>query len=147
MADISAADLRTIITDPNGAMALVQKADKLGEELAKNKLTTSQIRSIFSEVRQIQAQWEMDAKQSAAAPEGKDSAQQIAWRRLVLLKPKMAYRAKRSGKVVQDLVAVLDPAVDQVLMGKDRAEQFANFRRFVDFFEAILAYHKYHGGN
>lgn len=147
MADISAADLRTIITDPNGAMALVQKADKLGEELAKNKLTTSQIRSIFSEVRQIQAQWEMDAKQLAAAPEGKDSAQQIAWRRLVLLKPKMAYRAKRSGKVVQDLVAVLDPAVDQVLMGKDRAEQFANFRRFVDFFEAILAYHKYHGGN
>lgn len=137
MADISRGDLQTIITSPDGAMMLVQKADKLGEELAKNKLSTSQIRSIFGEVRQIQAQWHMDSKQQ----------KQIAWRRLVLLKPKMAYRAKKSGKVVQDLVAILDPAVDEVLRDPDREQQSAHFQRFVDFFEAILAYHKYYGGN
>jgi CRISPR-associated protein Csm2 len=54
----------------------------------------------------------------------------------------MAYRAKRErGKGVEQLVAVLDPAVD--LVGNDDD----NFRRFVEFFEAILAYHKAYGGN
>lgn len=143
MADISQADLQTIITDPNGAKILVLKADKLGEELARNKLSTSQIRSIFGEVRQIQAQWEMGTQ-----PEQERGAelQQIAWRRLVLLKPKMAYRAKKGEKVVQDLVNVLDPAVNEVLRVDDRGEQLKRFQRFIEFFEAILAYHKYYGG-
>lgn len=135
MAEISHGDLQTIITNPDGAMMLVQRANKLGEELAMKKLSTSQIRSIFDEVRQIQAQWKMGSDQ-----------QQIAWRRLVLLKPKMAYRAKKNDKGVPELVAVLDPALDEVLRGKDRDQQLAHFQRFVDFFEAILAYHRYYGG-
>ena len=128
--------LRTIIADPNGTEVLVREADKLGKDLAKNRLTTSQIRALFGEVRQIEAQWQME------------NQRQKAERRLILLKPKMAYRSKRErGRGVKDLVAVLDPAIDIVIKEKDSQKKQANFQRFVDFFEAILAYHKAHGGN
>jgi CRISPR-associated protein Csm2 len=128
--------LQTIITDPNGTEVLVREADALGKDLAKNRLTTSQIRALFGEVRQIEAQWQME------------NQRQKAERRLILLKPKMAYRAKRErGRGVKELVAVLDPAIDIVIAEKDPQKKQANFQRFVDFFEAILAYHKAHGGN
>ncbi len=129
-------ELRTIITDPNGAEVLVRKADQLGQSLKNAGLTTSQIRALFGEVRQIQAQWNMGGEQ-----------QQLAARRLVLLKPKMAYRARKErGKAVGDLVAILDPALDEVIKEKDTARKGEHFRRFVEFFEAILAYHKAYGG-
>ena len=137
MATIPQADLRTIITDPNGASVLVKWADRLGEELKNTGLTTSQIRALFSEVRQIQAQWTMG-----------DESRKKAVRRLILLKPKMAYRARRErGRAVRDLVDVLDPALDEVVQEKNAQKQDGHFQRFVEFFEAILAYHKAHGGN
>lgn len=130
-------DLKTIITDPNGAETLVRRADELGKALKNQGLTTSQIRALFGEVRQIEAQWQMGEQQ-----------RHRAWRRLVLLKPKMAYRARKErGKAVEELVAVLDPALDLVIQEKDPERQDGNFRRFVEFFEAILAYHKAYGGN
>ncbi len=131
------AKLKTIITDPGGAETLVQEADRLGKELKQRGLSTSQIRAIFGEVRQIQAEWSMGDTQRAKA-----------LRKLILLKPKMAYRARRErGGAVQALVDVLDPAVDLVIREKDPGKQDENFQRFVEFFEAILAYHKAHGGN
>lgn len=126
----SDAELRTIITDINGAETLVKWADNLGRYLKDTGLTTSQIRSLFGEVRQIEAEWSIESRRAHAK------------RRLVLLKPKMAYRArKEKGKAVSDLVDVLRPALDLV-NGKDD-----NFQRFVEFFEAILAYHKAYGGS
>ena len=128
--------LATIITDPNGTETLVREADKLGKDLANNRLTTNQIRALFGEVRQIEAQWQMGEEQ-----------QRKAERRLILLKPKMAYRAKRErGRGVKELVSVLEPAIDLVIAEKGQKKQ-DNFQRFVDFFEAILAYHKSYGGN
>ena len=134
---IPTADLHTIITDPDGAETLVTLADRLGRSLKENGLATSQIRALFGEVRQIEAQWSM----------GNESRQQAA-RRLILLKPKMAYRARRErGRGVQELVEVLNPALDEVTREKDVPKQDAHFKRFVEFFEAILAYHKSYGGN
>ena len=139
---LSEADLRTIITSPDGAETLVSCADSLGKQLKELRLSTNQIRSLFGEVRQIEAEWSMEGHR------------QKALRRLLLLKPKMAYRARReSGGAVRTLVDVLDPAVDLVAKAKPRVEggsannQDDNFQRFVEFFEAILAYHKAHGGN
>ncbi len=127
----SEADLRVIITDPAGAETMVRWAETLGKHLAHKDvgLTTSQIRSLFGEVRQIQAEWSIESRRAHAK------------RRLILLKPKMAYRARKErGKAVSDLVDVLRPALDLV-GGEDD-----NFQRFVEFFEAILAYHKAYGG-
>ncbi|HHS96404.1 MAG TPA: type III-A CRISPR-associated protein Csm2 [Chloroflexi bacterium] len=132
-------DLRAIITDPNGTQTLVKWAQRLGEALApkhrndKDALTTNQIRALFGEVRRIQADWSIRREQ--------------ALHRLILLKPKMAYRARKErGKGVKSLVSVLDPALDMVIEAKTEKEQDDRFQRFVEFFEAILAYHKAYGG-
>jgi len=137
MAPIPPTDMRTIIADADGAEIVVRCAEQVGKALADSKLTTSQIRALFGEVRQIQAQWSIGGE-----------SRQKAKRRFVLLKPKMAYRARKErNKAVEDLVNVLNPALDEVLREKDDAKQEANFGRFVEFFEAILAYHKAYGGN
>lgn len=135
MSSISANDFKTIITDPNGAETLVKTADAVGLELKTMGLTTSQIRALFGEVRQIQAQWS-------------EANRDKALRRLILLKPKMAYRSRKErGKAVEELVRVLSPALDLVIQEKDTDKQNGHFDRFVEFFEAILAYHKAYGGN
>ncbi|HXF69721.1 MAG TPA: type III-A CRISPR-associated protein Csm2 [Thermoflexus sp.] len=139
-------DLRDIITDPNGVQKLVERAREIGHALApkskddKEALSTSQIRALFGEVRQIQAEWSID--------------RQRAFRRLVLLRPKMAYRARKErGKAVEELVGILDPALEYVIKAPPKEQssgkgdnQDDNFQRFVEFFEAILAYHKAYGG-
>ena len=131
----SDAELRTIVTDPNGAETLVKWADSLGKYLKDAGLTTSQIRSLFGEVRQIQAEWSIEGRRDHAR------------HRLILLKPKMAYRARRErGKAVEELVSVLRPALDLVTQASGN-KQDENFQHFVEFFEAILAYHKAYGGN
>jgi CRISPR-associated protein Csm2 len=141
----SGQDLKTIITDPNGAETMVKMADGLGRHLKDQGLSTAQIRALFGEVRQIEGEWSIADRREHAR------------RRLVLLKPKMAYRARRErGRAVQELVSVLDPALDLVVKAQPRPENQApgaadnqddNFQRFVEFFEAILAYHKAYGGN
>ena len=138
-------DLQTIITNPNGAGKLVKWADQLGKSLKDRGLATNQIRALFGEVRQIQAEWSMEGRRDHAR------------RRLILLKPKMAYRARKErGQAVKDLINVLDPALDLVVKAPPRQENQApgtannqddNFQRFVEFFEAILAYHKAYGGS
>jgi len=113
------------------------EAEKLGASLKDQRLTTNQIRNIFGTVRRIEMNWPEKPKDEV------DRQRAItAQRELLLLKPKMAYQAKRErGKGVQMLTDVLSDAID--LVGKDRKR----FQHFVDFFEAILAYHKAHGGN
>ena len=122
--------LHRIITEPGSAKLLVQQAQSLGETLAGQGLTTSQIRAIFGEVRAIQAEMQSDPAK--------------AFRRLTLLKPKMRYRVGketgRSQQPIATLVEVLDAAVDEV--GEDEG----HFTRFVEFFEAVLAYFKAAGG-
>jgi CRISPR-associated protein Csm2 len=133
MANIPITDIRDIITNPDRADLIVKHADTLGSELAR-PLTTAQIRALFGEVRQIQGQMSIEHKK--------------AWRRLHLLKPKIAYRVRRaSGQGVKMLADVLNPALDEVLKAKDEPTQKAYFKNFVEFFEAILAYHKFYGGN
>lgn len=123
-------DLKKIIQDGDSKL-LVDQAEKIGQSLAR-QLTTSQIRNIFGTVRQIEMSW------SAQADE---KEQQWAVRQLMLLKPKLAYQAKREkGQGVQQLAGVLVPAIDLVGQNRD------HFQHFVDFFEAILAYHTASGG-
>ena len=59
---ISDAEMQTIITDPNGMELLVAKAKELGDGLYKNQMTTAQIRALFGEVRQIEAEWGHEPK-------------------------------------------------------------------------------------
>jgi len=123
-------DLRRIIV-LGDSRALVARAEEIGTTLAR-QLTTSQIRNVFGTVRHIQMMW---------VPQATPQQQQQATRQLLLLKPKLAYQARRErGKGVEILKEVLSPAIDLVEGNRER------FQNFVDFFEAILAYHTAAGG-
>ena len=104
----------------DGGKTLVEVAENLGRRLQQEKLTTSQIRNVFGTVKMMEMR-------------GFDPHE------FVLLKPKLAYAAARAPSA-ESLKRVLSPAIDEV--GNDEAK----FDRFVDFFEAILAYHKAAGG-
>lgn len=105
-----------------GGVALVAVAEALGPHLHRGRLTTSQIRNVYGMVKKMEMQ-------------GFDPHE------FALLKPKLAYAAKRArARGADDLKTVLSWAIDEV--GTDSAK----FARFVDFFEAILAYHVAAGG-
>lgn len=112
------------------AKALVSRAEELGKELAADGLSKSQIRNIFGEVRRIEADWQQDDAYSANKN----------LRRLLLLMPRMAYQRKRE-KTTAPLMDTLTTAVELVADTDKPAEQHMRFRHFVEFFEAILAYH------
>ena len=128
---LSREDYRKIIVEGN-AKALTDHAENIGTTLAR-QLTTAQIRNVFGTVRQIEMSWGRRASESQCKQ---------AARQLLLLKPKLAYQAERQrGKGVKELAEVLIPAIDLVEEDRDR------FQNFVDFFEAILAYHTAAGGH
>jgi CRISPR-associated protein Csm2 len=128
---VSPSDIRQIVTS-DASELLIEHAKALGESLKEGGLTTSQIRSIFGTVRQIEMMWTPSADQDP-------DKQAQAIRKLILLKPKLAYQAERHDPV-KPLEAVLRQAIDQVRGNRE------NFVRFVEFFEAILAYHTASGG-
>ncbi len=106
----------------DGGKPLVDAAEKLGRHLKDGGLTTSQIRNIYGMVKKMEMQ-EFDPHE------------------FILLKPKLAYAARRArSRGADDLKTVLSWAIDEV--GSDTQK----FSRFVDFFEAILAYHVAAGG-
>jgi len=117
--------IRTIITQDQPRL-LVDQAEQIGRALSRT-LTKSQIRNIFGTVRQIQMNWTEEAQKAAS------------YRQLLMLKPKINYQAART-REVKPLADVLDKAIDYVEDSRVR------FGRFVDFFEAILAYHTAEGG-
>jgi len=107
---------RAIGADPE---ALVNVAKKIGYHLGR-RLSTSQIRNIFGEVKRMQMR-------------GFDPY------KFQLLRPRLAYAAGRHRGAVEELKDVLEVAIGEV-----KGEE--GFRRFADFFEAILAYHREAGG-
>jgi CRISPR-associated protein Csm2 len=96
-------------------------------EVEEVKLTTSQLRKFFGEVKRQQT---IGYKESS----------------FILLKPKLAYavgRVKDGRKYykIEDLYNVLSNAIDIVVSPETTNKEKA-FRNFIAFFEAIVAYHK-----
>ncbi len=120
---------------------LITVADRVGQTLVEQELTTSQIRNVFGTVRQIQMRW----------PTNSTEPTNEAYREAVLLRPKMAYFAERQKKAkggrsygMETLQRTLEPALK--LLTDNGQPSRERFNRFVDLFEAIVAYHKKHGG-
>lgn len=101
----------------------VDFSDKLGRFVKDNGLTASQIRNVFGEIKRIQMKGWENEKAS-----------------FFLLKPKMAYAAKRQNDTgINTLKKYFDLAHKEV-------SDVKTYQNFVDFFESILAYHKAYGG-
>jgi CRISPR-associated protein Csm2 len=106
--------LKQIVEEGN-TDTLIDYAQKIGERAARADLGTSQVRNIYGMVKQMQAQSEPDLSQ------------------LKLLIPKLHYVAAKQA-ALKELAAVLSEAIRMV-------HNPAEFNRFGDFFEAIVAYH------
>jgi CRISPR-associated protein Csm2 len=102
----------------------IKWADKFGQRITK--LSTSQIRNIFGSVKKMEMQADMDLAQ------------------VLMLKPRIAYANKRNG--LHGLGEELMAAIDAIDEGKTPEDKEIRFRRFCQGFEAILAYHRAHGG-
>ncbi len=96
---------------------LVVDADNLAN--LNRDLKTAQLRKIYGEVKRMEMEFKKDGFHRD---------------RVVLLKPKLAYAANKKS-VVKPLKEVLTACIDKV-------HDEADFKRFVDFFEAVLAYHR-----
>lgn len=101
-----------------------------------NAVTTSQLRNIFSEVKRIEIKLSSDTEQTKV------------WDSLttdvLLLRPKIAYNtarvlSKSQNSRMKDLRTILEKALGSV-------KSPADFERFSQFMEGIIAYHKVHGG-
>ncbi|MCS7216577.1 MAG: type III-A CRISPR-associated protein Csm2 [Candidatus Bipolaricaulota bacterium] len=123
------ADVPKIIGDAQAADVLVKRAEELAQKIRDLKM--AQARDIFDELRQIESLWLRDPQQ--------------ALRRLHLLRPKLAYRRKRT-PALEPLAQVLDAAIQEVVKGDAEAAKKERFQRLVELAEAIVAYHKYYGG-
>lgn len=113
--------LQEIICRGN-AVKLNEIANSLGEYYAagneKERLSASQIRGVLDHLQRMK----------------------FSPNELQLLRPKLAYAAGRHLGKVKKLQGVADKAI--VLVGEDEV-RFIHFRNF---FEAMVAYHRYHGG-
>lgn len=108
----------------------LSKGKKEGRDVIDAEMTTSQVRKFFGEVKR---------QQMTGFDESK----------FVMLKPKLAYavgRAKKSVRAKNYNIAcfedVISKAIDTVLNNKTEEARQIAFKNFVDFFEAIVAYHK-----
>lgn len=116
----------------DGGNEIVKLAEPIGRCLGRemgerDKLTTSQIRNIFTIAKKMQMK--------GGEPK---------WEEFILLKPKIAYMTRKTGsnRGSQVLGDILIEAVDAAYQGKEQSY----FKNFMDFFEAILAYHVSYGG-
>jgi CRISPR-associated protein Csm2 len=109
--------LKKIVVEGDAA-TLNEEANKLGEDYYRGGLSSSQIRNILDKLQRMKSY----------DPNG-----------LQLLRPLLAYAAGRHKGKVLELQRVVDRAIQMV---KDES-QFTNFKNF---FEARVAYHRYHGG-
>ena len=110
----------------------IKFADGFGRELASRsyELTTSQIRNVFGEIKRIQMAGFAEQRQRTD---------------FLLLKPKMAYAAKRAksdGALAFEYI--MRKAHEAVRADDENNDK--RFENFCDFVEAILAYHKFYGG-
>lgn len=118
----------------NFGFYLCDKTDEKAAYPGKDAMTVSQLRNVFGEIKRIQGQ--LDAN-----PDNNGDWQSA----FLMLRPKLAYSTarvlsqKRDNKI-KAFRNVLEIAHSYVGSSSE------NFRRFSQFVEGIIAYHKVYGG-
>lgn len=112
----------------------VDWANSFGEFLTekngtKGALTTSQLRKFFGELRRIESDF---------AHKKND---------IIMLKPTLAYAVGRDGNKtkIKEFGDEISKGIEAIRLGNEVYEK-KDFKNFLKLFEAIVAYHKYHGG-
>jgi len=114
------------------SLSLLEATEDFGKSIAqgKGKLTTSQIRQIFTRLKALQAKGYANQRTE-----------------FMMLKPYIAYAAGRHrSDGINALKEKITWGIEAVISGAPETEEL-RFSNFCKFFEAILAYHRAHGGN
>ena len=119
-------DLTTIAPEE-----LDRRGEEWGRKLKQDGVKTNQIRNLYAAVQHIRV------RASQPEPDTEDIN-----RRLVFLKPKLAYATGRQRQLRQ-LRDFLVQAIDSVVHSTNSPKARENF--FI-LMESIVAYHKFHGG-
>jgi CRISPR-associated protein Csm2 len=121
-------DVKDIIElDPQ---QLTKFAEDSAKQFALNKITTNQIRNLYSEIVKIKTQFQKK----------KDPSFSEIRKEFILLKPKLAYMTARN-KDLKPMKNIFEKFVDMVdeSQNKNKALEL-----FFDFSEAVVAYHKFY---
>jgi CRISPR-associated protein Csm2 len=110
---------------------LLNAAEQLGREIKEKKLTTSQIRQVFTRLKSIEAK--------GYATQRTD---------FMMLKPYLAYAAGRQDRVegLRLFKEKITIGIDAVFEGGSPEKEPTRFVNFCKLFEAVLAYHRAFGG-
>jgi len=106
---------------------LLKGAELTGVFTSAGEVSTRQIRKVFDEIKRLKI--ELRTK----GGEGVDLD------RLLLLRPKLAYLEGKESRV-RDYTGVMDIILEKVKNHED-------LEKLADFSEAVVAYHKFYGGN
>jgi CRISPR-associated protein Csm2 len=121
-----------ISLDQVNTSVLIEWAETLAAYLVGVGLKTSQIRKFLDGVRKL------DVNVKNAAPEEFNSND------VIFLKVHLAY-AKARQEEVKPLMLVMNNAINKIR--SEGLDGFRDFKQFIKFVEAVVAYHKYYGGN
>jgi CRISPR type III-A-associated protein Csm2 len=123
-----------------------EKKDKKGYTIQDNKVSTSQLRNVFSRITSIRSHYKSSGRMMS-----KEGVQQIR-RDLALLKPMLAYAKGKDPKLVnfvEEMRALIDIAIvslDAEVKEKPNGAKFDSLENYFAIVEGFIAYHKYHGG-
>lgn len=126
--------LKVIYNNADSLKDLLEHIDKFAQKLTKNVKTT-QIRKFYDKLRSL----EQKLEKSKLSSQKKEELNEQVRIGVLSLKPLLAYAVGRN-KQLRNLVDVLNVAIDKV-------KDYDDFKKFVEFFQTIVAYHKYHGGD
>jgi CRISPR-associated protein Csm2 len=113
----------------------VEKFSKEGgyaDKYAKGiDIDTTQLRKFFEAVREIDRVLKLEKNWSKVRE------------KFYLLYPYLAY-ARGRGLISKDFYELMKTCMDKIDIGTTNEEKIKNFVRFVQFFEAIVAYHRFY---
>ena len=129
--NLSQLDEKEIAKEGGYAEQIAKEVREL-KKLKKGELKTTQLRKFFSEIK---------ANERVLKEKGWNGIKADFY----LMRPNLAY-AKARNLVPDKFFKLMDVCMKQVDKGDDNQKK-ENYKRFVHFLEAIVAYHKFHGGS
>lgn len=116
------------------AQITAEDIDSIGKVYGKNfkEIKTNQVRNVFSSVIALRTRLKNEKTVSTEILS-----------ELVLIRPQIAYAAGRQPKTLKPFYDFMDKAINCVTSSR---EQMKAIKNFISLIEAIVAYHKFFGG-